>query len=175
MSIDNIGIVGFGMIGQRWAVAFAHAGHRVTCYDPDASRWSGFEASRAALERDLAALRGSPSPQGTITFSTDMAAALSGADFVQENGPERLDLKQALLAEIETHVAQDTVIASSSSALAVTQMQALCRHPGRVVLGHPFNPAHLMLWSRWWAASARRRKRWRRRWPSTRPWARSPC
>lgn len=142
--VRHIGIVGFGLIGQRWALAFAHAGYSVSCHDPDPSCREAFEAAREALQRDLEALDGpSPSP-GTVTFSADMGEALAGVDFVQENGPEQLELKQKLLAEIEDHVGDDTVIASSSSALPVSQMQALCRRPGRVVLGHPFNPAHLM-------------------------------
>lgn len=142
--VERIGIVGFGLIGQRWALAFAEAGHAVGCYDPDPAKWDRFTAARAALEADMRALRGTPPAPGVITFSTDMAEALAGVDFVQENGPEQLDLKQALLARIEDHVRDDVVIASSSSALIVSQMQAQCRLPGRVVLGHPFNPAHLM-------------------------------
>lgn len=143
MTIQHIGIVGFGLIGQRWAHAFSHAGYSVTCYDPDPSCYDAFQATRTALQDDLDALLG-PSSFGALNFSTDMSTALAGVDFVQENGPEKLALKQSLLAEIERHVDDDTVIASSSSALQVSQMQALCRRPERIVLGHPFNPAHLM-------------------------------
>ncbi len=141
---ERIGIVGFGLIGQRWALAFAEAGHEVSACDPDPAQWDRFTAARPALEADMRALRDTPPAPGPISFSTDMAGALAGVDFVQENGPERLDLKQALLAEIEDHVRDEVVIASSSSALIVSDMQAHCRLPGRVVLGHPFNPAHLM-------------------------------
>ena len=141
---ERIGIVGFGLIGQRWALAFAEAGHDVSCHDPDPAQWRQFEKARPALVADMRALRGTPPAVGRITFSTDMAEALRDVDFVQENGPERLELKQELLARIEDHVREDVVVASSSSALIVSEMQARCRVPGRVVLGHPFNPAHLM-------------------------------
>ncbi|MCZ4353859.1 3-hydroxyacyl-CoA dehydrogenase NAD-binding domain-containing protein [Roseovarius aestuarii] len=141
---NAIGNVGFGLIGQRWALVFAHAGHDVVCYDPDSATWDRFKVQRAALEADLIALNGAPARLGDITFSTDLGA-LREVGFVQENGPEDLGLKQTLLAGIEDNVNDDVIIASSSSALAVTQMQLNCRVPGRVVLGHPFNPVHLML------------------------------
>ncbi|GGE05902.1 hydroxyacyl-CoA dehydrogenase [Aureimonas endophytica] len=140
----RVGIVGFGTIGQRWAAVFAHQGLAVGAYDPDPGRAAEFAALRPGLEADLAALLGPARPGGRVRVATDMGAALAGAQFVQECGPEQLEIKQALLAEIERHVEPSVTIASSSSALSVSAMQALCRHPGRVVLGHPFNPAHLM-------------------------------
>lgn len=145
MTRERIGIVGFGLIGQRWALAFACAGYDVSCYDPDDSQWAAFGQARAALEADIRALHDDLPPMGAIRFSTDLAKALADVDFVQENGPERIEVKQVLLASIEEHVRDDVIIASSSSALLTTEMQAGCRLPGRIVLGHPFNPAHLML------------------------------
>jgi carnitine 3-dehydrogenase len=139
-----VGVVGFGIIGQRWAAAFIHAGLTVRAYDPDARQWQRFEEVQPALLADLDALHGPATRKGTIAFSADMAEALAGTGFIQENGPERLELKQELLSEIERHVADDCIIASSSSALSVSQMQSRCANPGRIVLGHPFNPAHLM-------------------------------
>ncbi|MFB2552870.1 3-hydroxyacyl-CoA dehydrogenase NAD-binding domain-containing protein [Ensifer soli] len=139
-----VGIVGLGTIGQRWAAAFRHAGLDVRAYDPDPSRAAAFDAAFPALLADVEALHGPAPALGAFVFSGDLGAALAGVTFVQENGPERLDLKQALLAEIERHVDDDVVIASSSSALIVSEMQRACARPGRIVLGHPFNPAHLM-------------------------------
>ncbi|WP_226576252.1 3-hydroxyacyl-CoA dehydrogenase NAD-binding domain-containing protein [Acuticoccus sediminis] len=144
MSTETIGVVGFGVIGQRWAAAFAHFGHPVRCHDPDGDAWNRFGMIRAALEADLAALFGAARPGGSITFFTDIATALAGVDHVQESGPENIETKRALLAEIERHVGTEVVIASSSSALHVTQMQADCARPERIVLAHPFNPAHIM-------------------------------
>lgn len=144
MQRGPIGVVGFGTIGQRWAATFAHAGFDVGCFDPDPSRWAEFEALRPSLDDDLRRLAPGRTPPGTVTFSTDLAAALAGVGWVQESGPERLALKTALLAEIERHVGPDVVIATSSSALLVSDMQSECRHPERIVLAHPFNPVHLM-------------------------------
>lgn len=144
MQRRTIGVVGCGVIGQRWAAAFAHAGHDVRAWDPDGARAADYAAAAPGLMADLDALRGAPDAPGEVRFFPTLAEALAGVDFVQENGPERIDLKRALMAEIERHVGDAVVIASSSSALLVTEMQAECRVPGRVVLGHPFNPVHLM-------------------------------
>ncbi len=113
-------------------------------YDPGGGREAAFQDSLPGLMADLDGLRGPQAAPGTIRLFPTLAEALDGVGFVQESGPEEIGLKRRLLAEIEQHVADDVVIASSSSALLVTQMQADCRLPGRIVLGHPFNPAHLM-------------------------------
>jgi len=144
MRKQTIGIVGFGVIGQRWAAAFSHAGHTVRAYDPSPECEASFRQNFPQLKADLDALKPGAEAQGEIAIFTSMADALSGVDFVQENGPEKLEIKCGLLAEIERHVGDDVIIASSSSALLVSEMQKECRLPGRVILGHPFNPAHLM-------------------------------
>lgn len=139
-----IGVVGLGTIGQRWAATFAHHGYEVSCYDPDPARWQAFQALHPALIDDLERLAPARTARGPVRFSSDLGQALAGVAFVQESGPERLDLKRELLADIERHVGDDVVIASSSSALLVSDMQANCARPQRIVLAHPFNPVHLM-------------------------------
>lgn len=139
-----IGVVGLGTIGQRWAATFVHHGYEVSCYDPDPARWEAFQALLPALADDLRQLAPTEVAPGSVRFSTNLADAMAGVVFVQESGPERLALKQELLAQIERYVADDVVIASSSSALHVSDMQAKCAHPERIVLAHPFNPVHLM-------------------------------
>lgn len=140
----TIGIVGFGVIGQRWTACFAHAGHTVRVFDPTERREQAFNEVLPALMADLDALKGTSHAPGEIHLFPTLAETLEGVDFVQENGPEDLALKRRLLGEIEDHIGDEVVIASSSSALLVSDMQGECRLPGRVVLGHPFNPAHLM-------------------------------
>ena len=139
-----IGVVGLGTIGQRWAATFAHHGYEVSCYDPDPARWQAFQALHPALIDDLERLAPARTARGPVRFSSDLGKALAGVAFVQESGPERLDLKQELLAAIERNVGDDVAIASSSSALLVSDMQANCARPQRIVLAHPFNPVHLM-------------------------------
>lgn len=143
LPIATVGVVGFGTIGQRWAAAFAHAGLAVRCYNPNPGAWTAFANLRPGLDRDLAALKPA-SGVGSIAFASSLLEALADVDFVQECGPERLELKQDLMTAIERCIAPDVVIASSSSALLVSDMQADCAHPERIVGGHPFNPAHLM-------------------------------
>lgn len=82
--------------------------------------------------------------RSNLRFTPSIIEAVRGAELVQENGPERLDVKASILAEIEEGLAPDALIASSSSGLLVSDMQEGMQHPERMVLGHPFNPPHLI-------------------------------
>ena len=79
-----------------------------------------------------------------LKFTADLQQALADADFVQENAPERPELKVKLFAEIDEATPPDAIIASSSSGITMSVMQAQCRHPERTVIGHPFNPPHVI-------------------------------
>jgi hypothetical protein len=90
-------------------------------------------------------LRGDSSdPTGDLIFCDTLADAVTGSDYIQENGPEKLDLKQSLIAEIDRHAAPHVIIGSSTSSLKATDLQVRCRHPERVLVAHPFNPSHLL-------------------------------
>lgn len=142
-----VAIVGTGVIGASWAALFAACGHEVRAADP---RPDAADALRAAVERcwpslerqGLVADGASPGLVGVAASVTD---AVEGASFVQENAPERLDLKLELYRSIDAVAAGDVVIASSSSGLKPSDLQRACvRHPERVLVGHPFNPPHLV-------------------------------
>jgi carnitine 3-dehydrogenase len=79
-----------------------------------------------------------------LSFAKDMEQALATADFVQENGPERPDFKMKFFAEMDDATPVDSIIASSSSGITPSVMQSECRHPERVIVGHPFNPPHII-------------------------------
>jgi carnitine 3-dehydrogenase len=79
-----------------------------------------------------------------LKFTSDLTAALADADFVQENAPERPELKVKLFADIDDATPPDAIIASSSSGITMSVMQAKCLHPERIVIGHPFNPPHVI-------------------------------
>src|SRR6201997_4430843 len=81
---------------------------------------------------------------GRLLFTTSMKEALSEADLVQENGPERPDFKIKLYAEMEEVAPVDSLFASSSSGITPSVIQSQCKHPERVVIGHPFNPPHII-------------------------------
>lgn len=140
---EPIAVVGCGVIGAGWASRFLLSGHDVSVADPSpATR----EVLDDVLTNAVAAWDelGLPIDRGTLTVVDSIAGAVAGAAFVQESVPERPDLKAAVLAEIEDATSADTVIASSTSGIRPTSMQATMRRPGRLVVGHPFNPVYLL-------------------------------
>jgi carnitine 3-dehydrogenase len=142
----TVAVVGTGTIGAAWAALFLARGHEVLAYDPQAGAHDRLVAAVRAAWPALLALGAEPAvPLERLVPCDDLAAAVGSAQFVQESGPERLDLKQALVAEIDAHAPASTVIASSSSGLRPTDIAATCdQHPERVLIGHPFHPAHLI-------------------------------
>jgi 3-hydroxyacyl-CoA dehydrogenase len=145
MTYRTIAVVGTGLIGASWAAYYLARGFRVVASDPAPGaqealreRIDGFWATLETLGLDEGASR------DRLEFAPSIADAARGADFVQENGPERLDIKRSILAEIEQGVGEDVLIATSSSGLLVSEAQKGMRHPERLVLGHPFNPPHLI-------------------------------
>jgi len=141
----NVAVVGTGVIGAGWATHFLARGFDVTATDPAPGaeqRLRGLvDAGWPAVEA-LGLADGAS--RDRLDFTTDVAPAVRDALFIQESGPERLDVKHALIAAIESAAQPDVLIASSSSGLSVSEIQAGARHPERIVLGHPFNPTHLI-------------------------------
>jgi carnitine 3-dehydrogenase len=145
MNPRTIGVVGTGTIGAAWAALFLSRGWTVAAHDPSPGARARLEESVGAAWPALARLGDVPGePLAALRWSDDVAGAVHDASFVQESGPERLDLKQALIAEIDSYAPTTAVIASSSSGLRPTAIQATCAHPERVLIGHPFHPAHLI-------------------------------
>ncbi|MDA8101435.1 MAG: 3-hydroxyacyl-CoA dehydrogenase NAD-binding domain-containing protein [Nitrospiraceae bacterium] len=141
----TIAVVGTGVIGASWAAYYLARGFKVAASDPA----EGAEGRlRAMIDEFWPALETIGLADGAsrknLTFSASIPDVVHEADFVQENGPERLEIKRSVLAEIETSLAQDTLIASSSSGLLISEVQEGMKHPERMVLGHPFNPPHLI-------------------------------
>jgi carnitine 3-dehydrogenase len=139
----KIAVVGTGVIGASWAAQFLAYGHDVVATDPAPGAEERLRADVAAHWPVLEPVAGA-SPD-RLTFTADPAAAAAEADFVQENGPEREDVKHALYAALDEAAHPDVVLASSSSGMLPTVIARGCpRHPERVVIGHPFNPPHLI-------------------------------
>jgi carnitine 3-dehydrogenase len=143
--IQHVAVIGAGTIGASWTAHFLSRGLRVSAYDPspgapDLIRRT-IDAAWPVLQR-LGAVEGA-SPDNW-SFHADPLAAVAGAQFVQESAPERYEVKQALLPAIAAVLDEDVVIASSSSGLLASRLAEGCRHPGRVLIGHPFNPPHLV-------------------------------
>ena len=144
--VQRVAVVATGVIGASWATCFLARGLEVTATDPA----TGAEAALRALVASqwptmLAAGVAAGAAPERLRFTTSLEAAVEDAQFVQENGPERLDLKRELFRRIDAAAPPQAVLASSSSTLMVSDFQDACaRHPERVVLGHPFNPPHLI-------------------------------
>jgi 3-hydroxyacyl-CoA dehydrogenase len=143
--VRRIAIVGTGVIGASWAALYLARGFNVVATDPGPNAEANLRQYIDAAWKDLTVLGLSPkaSPDH-LEFTLDMKKALSDADFVQENGPERQDFKIKLFADMDAATPQDSTIASSSSGLTMSVMQSACRHPERCVIGHPFNPPHVI-------------------------------
>ncbi|KAK9778063.1 putative 3-hydroxyacyl-CoA dehydrogenase [Seiridium cardinale] len=149
-NIQNVAIIGCGAIGASWAALYVAQGLAVRAFDVNPAA----EASMRRLVEDalpvlasIGLVKKAGVKSEDIMFTTNMADALQGADFVQENGPERLDFKRQLLNDMAAHIGPDTIISSSSSGLKCSSMQegmTLDARPQRLVIGHPFNPPHLM-------------------------------
>lgn len=138
-------VIGAGVIGASWAALFLASGRDVAVHDPmpgaeEAVRRYIDEAWPTLLELGLA----TQSRRGALSFHATAAEAVAEADFVQESVPERIAIKHALYAEIEPVLKPGAIVASSASGLTLGEMQAGWRDPGPFVLGHPFNPPHLI-------------------------------
>jgi 3-hydroxypropionate dehydrogenase (NADP+) len=140
--------VGAGLVGQGWAALFAVRGHRVILMD----RTEDILAN--ALERVKAHARflaeaGLAPDVGTaverVETTTDLAEAVSDADYVQESVFESYDVKKTVYSRMDELTQDDTILASSTSGLLMTEIQrAAERHPERCIVAHPWNPAHLV-------------------------------
>jgi 3-hydroxyacyl-CoA dehydrogenase len=143
--IRNIAIVGTGVIGASWAALYLARGFNVTATDPAPNAGANLRQYIDAAWKDLTTIGLSPNAsRDNLKFTLDMKKALSDADFVQENGPERQDFKIKLFADMDAATPPDSIIASSSSGLTMSVMQSACKHPERCVIGHPFNPPHVI-------------------------------
>jgi carnitine 3-dehydrogenase len=144
-TVRRVAIVGTGTIGASWATYYLARGFEVTATDPGPSAESALRSFVDAAWDAATTLGASPgvSPD-RLGFTTDMREAVAEADFVQENAPERPDLKVRLFAEIDDATPPGAIIASSSSGITMSDIQAGCRNPERTVIGHPFNPPHVI-------------------------------
>jgi carnitine 3-dehydrogenase len=143
--IRRIAIVGTGVIGASWAAQYLARGFDVIATDPapnaEANLREYVDDAWNVLTR-IGLAQGAS--RDRLEFTPDMKKALGNADFVQENGPERVDFKIDLYADMDAVTPADSLIASSSSSLTMSVIQSKCVHPERCVIGHPFNPPHVI-------------------------------
>jgi carnitine 3-dehydrogenase len=143
--IKRIAIVGAGVIGASWAAEYLARGFDVITTDPGPNAEANLRKYIDEAWKDLTNIGLSKgASRDRLTFTTDMKEALSKADFVQENGPERPDFKMNLFAQMDDAAPVDSIIASSSSGITPSVMQSKSKHPERILVGHPFNPPHII-------------------------------
>ena len=143
--IQNVAIVGTGVIGASWAAYYLARGFNVIATDPapnaEANLWKYVDEAWTTLSKNGLSPRAS---RDRLTFEPEMAKALAKADFVQENAPERPDFKAKLFAQMDDATPPDSILASSSSSITMDVIQSACKRPERCVIGHPFNPPHVI-------------------------------
>jgi carnitine 3-dehydrogenase len=143
--VHRIAIVGTGVIGASWAAYFLSRGFDVVATDPAPNAETNLRKYVDEAWKTLTEIGVSPSAsRNRLSFALSLTNALAEADFVQENGPERPDFKSKLFAEMDDIAPPDSILASSSSGLTMDVIQSACKRPQRCVIGHPFNPPHII-------------------------------
>ncbi len=142
---EQTAILGAGVIGASWTALFLASGRDVAVYDsaPAVEKTVRDYVERAWPTLESLGLVKGGSPD-RVRFCKSAAEAVEGAAFVQENVPERIGIKHALYREIEPSLAAGAIVATSASGLTLSEMQEGWTNPGGFVLGHPFNPPHLI-------------------------------
>jgi carnitine 3-dehydrogenase / betainyl-CoA thioesterase len=143
--VKTLGLLGTGVIGGGWAARALHFGIDVVAADAKPEMESWIRGAVANAAGALSRLTFAPlPPQGKLHFTTDLNAMARQVDFIQENIPEQLELKQRVLGEVSRHAPPDVVIASSTSGLMPSDLQRDMQAPERFLVAHPFNPVYLL-------------------------------
>jgi len=143
--VRTLGLLGTGVIGGGWAARALHFGIDVVAADVNPQMEAWIRGAVANAEGALARLTFAPlPPKGRLSFTTDLHAMAREADFIQENIPEQLELKQRVLADVSRQAPADVIISSSTSGLMASDLQRDLVAPERLLVGHPFNPVYLL-------------------------------
>ena len=146
VSISNeqkIGVVGAGLIGASWAGLFSAFGYETILYDPKKEAMDRAVSQITGIWSSLENLHGKLENKKEIK-TVEKLEKLKECSFLQENCPENLYLKQALISDLEKIVSEETIIASSTSSFLPSELREICDNPKRVLVGHPMNPPHLI-------------------------------
>jgi carnitine 3-dehydrogenase len=143
--VRNVAIVGTGLIGASWAAQYLARGFDVVATDPAPNAEANLRKYVDEAWELLTIIGLTPGAnRDRLTFTSDMKEAVSKADFVQESVPERALLKARVFAQIDEVAPLDSILASSASGITMDVIQSGCKHPERCLIGHPFNPPHVM-------------------------------
>ncbi len=145
MNATHVTVIGGGLIGASWAALFLAHGHEVCVHDVAPSVSASVRAELRRIQPHMALLGLPLDPETpSLWFEADLAKAVREASIVQECGPERLAFKQTLWAAVETHCQPEALLLSSSSGITASMQARKMQTPQRMLIGHPFNPPHLI-------------------------------
>ena len=148
-NIKKVACVGAGVIGYSWALYYSLKKLSVTVYDLTEDKIDlaknrihesllNLEKNNVVQENEISEI------ESRITYTTSMEAAVKDVQFITESGPENYEVKQKMAEEMEKYTADDTIIASSTSGLLVSEIAKNAKHPERFIGAHPYNPPHLI-------------------------------
>lgn len=140
----TVAVIGGGVIGGGWAARFLLMGWNVNLFDPDPEATRKINEVLSNARRSLPALYDHKLPQeGRLNHVSSIKDAVQGAEWIQESVPERLDLKQNILTDIQTHCSIDAILGSSTSGFKPSELQSGSTNPKQIIVAHPFNPVYL--------------------------------
>jgi 3-hydroxyacyl-CoA dehydrogenase len=147
--MGQVAVVGTGFVGRAWAISFARAGHEVVLWDGQADAPGKALAYIEGVLPDLAAndlLNGGTAEQVRRRMRTEasLEAALAGADYVQENTPENVEIKRVVFARLDAAAGPGTILASSTSAILPSAFTESLKGRARCLVVHPINPPYLI-------------------------------
>jgi 3-hydroxyacyl-CoA dehydrogenase len=143
----TIAVIGAGLIGRAWAMVFARAGWAVRLTDTNAdqlSRARAFIAASLDEQRQHELVADAGAALARIEYAADLESAIAGADWVQENLPEKVDVKREVFEELDRRARLDAVLASSTSAIPASRFTESLAGRARCLVAHPVNPPHLV-------------------------------
>ena len=144
-SIDNIAVIGIGVIGTGWIIRFLYNQKKIKVYDPNIEQKKNLLKEIKRVEPTLKKIyKKKINLLKQLEFSKSLKDAVKNADLIQENAPENENLKKNLIKEISEHSKINSIIASSSSGLLPSKIQSKCKNPKRLIIAHPFNPVYLL-------------------------------
>ena len=142
--IKNITVIGTGVIGTGWILRFLAFNKKVTAYDPSVKQKDYLKKELKRTKSSIEKLYNKKINIKNLVFSSNIEDAVSKADLIQENVPERLELKKKVINQLSQFAPKNCIIASSSSGLLPSELQSNCINPKRFIIAHPFNPVYIL-------------------------------
>ena len=143
-NIKNISVIGTGVIGTGWILRFLAYNKKVTAFDKNKKQIEYLKKEIARTKPVIQKLYKRKINLKNLNFTNNLAEAVKNSDLIQENIPERLQLKKKVIKDISKFAPKQSIIASSSSGLLPSKLQEECINPQRFMIAHPFNPVYIL-------------------------------